>query len=42
MVSFTFLLVLGEQHSSECDECYGQRKHADQKWENCSSRGVTE
>ena len=24
------------------DEGYGQRKQADQKGENCSSRGVTE
>ena len=34
--------VWGEQHSSVCNEGYGQRKQAGQKGENCGSRGVTE
>ena len=42
VVSFTFFSVRGEQNISECDEGYGQRKQADQKGKNCSSRGVTE
>ena len=39
---FIFFSVWGEQHSSVCDEGYGQMKQAGQKGENCSSLGVTE
>ena len=33
---------LPEQHSSEYNEGFGQRKQAGQKGENCSSQGMTE
>ena len=39
---FNVFSVWGEQHSSVCDEGFGQRKQAGQKGENCSSQGVTE
>ena len=39
---FYLFSVWGEQHSSVCDEGFGQMKQAGQKGENCSSRGVTE
>ena len=42
VVSFTFFSAGGKQHSSVCDEGFGQRKQAGQKGENCSSLGVTE
>ena len=37
-----FFSVCGGQHSSVCNEGFGQRKQADQKGENCSRQGVTE
>ena len=42
VVVFCLVLVCGEQHSSECEEGYVQRKQAGQNGKNCSSRGVTE
>ena len=42
VVSFTFFSVCGGQHSSVCNEGFGQRKQAGQKGENCSRQGVTE
>ena len=38
---FYVFSVWGKQHSSVCDEGFGQRKQAGQKGENCSSQGAT-
>ena len=44
VVSFIFFQYgeLPEQHSSEYDEGFGQRKQAGQKGENCNSQGMIE
>ena len=39
---FCVFSAWGEQHSSVCDDGFGQRKQAGQKGENCSSQGMTE
>ena len=42
MISFMFFSVRGKQHSSVCDEVYGQSKQAGKKGENCGSQDMKE